>query len=328
MPQARYLCTMETRTASQIGSTSEAYAVVLGGANTDIVGFSDQALIARDSNPGHVCVSSGGVGRNIAENLARIEVPVKLVTAFGNDVNAARLRAKCVETGIDVAHSLSIGDLPGCVYLAIADECGIMNLALNDMRALDRVVPSALESLRSVLRDASVIVLDTNIGESTIEWMCEVGASVPIVLDPVSVVKSARARSSLGRLHTLKANEMEARALVGDALPGDAPIELVARELISTGLHRILITMGERGVYALEGDEYLEIPAPSVTVLSDTGAGDAFAAGAAWGAMQHASLWQTARFASSLASRALTTEETVDSSLSRSIVERVMEEAQ
>ena len=61
------------------------YAVVIGGANMDICGCSHDNLRIGDSNPGKVRTSAGGVGRNIAENLARLGTDTRLLSAVGND---------------------------------------------------------------------------------------------------------------------------------------------------------------------------------------------------------------------------------------------------
>ena len=47
------------------------YICVVGGANVDIFLSPYKKLKLRDSNPGQLRISCGGVGRNIAENLAR-----------------------------------------------------------------------------------------------------------------------------------------------------------------------------------------------------------------------------------------------------------------
>ena len=57
------------------------YVVVIGGAGIDINGFPSGKLIQKSSNPGRVKLSLGGVGRNIAENLARLGLNVKLLSA-------------------------------------------------------------------------------------------------------------------------------------------------------------------------------------------------------------------------------------------------------
>ena len=59
------------------------YAVVIGAANMDIQGYPGTPLVQKDSNPGQVKISCGGVGRNIAENMARLGLDVKLLTLLG-----------------------------------------------------------------------------------------------------------------------------------------------------------------------------------------------------------------------------------------------------
>ena len=60
---------------------------VIGGANVDIGGFVHDALRMRDSNIGTVRLSPGGVGRNIAENAARLGLQTEFVGALGGDLN-------------------------------------------------------------------------------------------------------------------------------------------------------------------------------------------------------------------------------------------------
>ena len=70
---------------------------VVGGVNMDIGAVSAEALVARDSNPGHVTTSLGGVGRNIAHNMSLLGLDVRMVTAFGDDLHAQRIAASCGE---------------------------------------------------------------------------------------------------------------------------------------------------------------------------------------------------------------------------------------
>lgn len=64
------------------------YAVVCGGVNIDIGAHSFAPLRAKDSNPGKVELSLGGVGRNIAHNMRLLGVPTYLLTAVGGDSRA------------------------------------------------------------------------------------------------------------------------------------------------------------------------------------------------------------------------------------------------
>src|SRR3954469_25470042 len=68
--------------------------VVVGGANTDVKVRSLAPVVPRTSNPGRAGTTAGGVGRNIAENLARLGTPTHLIAAVGRDAAGERLLAE------------------------------------------------------------------------------------------------------------------------------------------------------------------------------------------------------------------------------------------
>ena len=58
---------------------------VIGGANMDVKAKAFAPLMPAVSNPGQLELRPGGVARNIAENLARLGVPVSLLSRIGRD---------------------------------------------------------------------------------------------------------------------------------------------------------------------------------------------------------------------------------------------------
>jgi len=300
--------------------------VVVGGANTDVAGRSLAPLVARDSNPGVARVSSGGVGRNIAENLARLGVGVELLTAFGGDHNAAALAEECRRLGIGVDHAVDAADLPGSLYLAILDDAGDMSVAVNDMRALERLTVSELEARAEVFSAASVVVVDANLSAEAIEWLSG-HVATPILLDPVSAAKAPRVAGVVSSLAVLKCNVMEAAVLAGVPEPTDAGgIERVAAALRALGVESVYITAGRRGVHFASSDESGWLRAPEVEVANATGAGDAFSAGVAWGMLQGWGHRRCAAAGSALSALALVSERTVSDRVSAQSVLAVMEE--
>ncbi len=301
--------------------------VVVGGANTDVVGRSVAHLIEHDSNPGHVRVSSGGVGRNIAENLARLGLAVELVTALGGDHNAKALAQACRENGIGVSHAVVASELPGSLYLAILDETGDMAVAMNDMRALDLLTASALAQREAVFSAADVVVADANLSAEALEWLAT-HMKVPIVLDPVSAAKAGRVRGVVSRLAALKCNALEAGALLGDDEPkGPDELAHAARRLVEMGARRVFLTAGPGGTYyasVSEGDGF--VPAPRVEIANATGAGDAFSAGVAAGIAEGMNVAECAVRGTALAGFALRSDMTVSVDVSRDAVRRAIEE--
>ncbi len=275
--------------------TRSPYVTVVGGMNMDIGGRPYKKLVAKDSNPGAVRMSPGGVGRNIAHNMSLLGLDVRLLTAFGDDVYAQKLAAVCGELGIDISQSPVIPGGHTSTYLFVNDESGDMQLAVSDMDIYDHLTPQVLQSRRQLLDGSQVVVLDTNLPAETVAWVAE-NCRAPIFADPVSTAKAEKLRPVLGRLHTLKPNRIEAELLSGVAISDDASLRRAADALLETGLHRAFISLGADGVFAADrSGQVLHLPAPEGNIVSTTGCGDSFMAALAWAYLQGSDLERSAR---------------------------------
>lgn len=317
----------ESRTSlSSERAESLGLVVVVGAANTDIVGRSLAPLVERDSNPGIARVSSGGVGRNIAENLARLGVGVELIAALGGDHNARGLAEECRRLGIGLTHAVAAPDLPGSLYLAVLDDAGEMAIALNDMRVLERLGVAELAARADVFSAARVVVVDANLSAEAIRWIAE-HVEAPIVLDPVSAAKAPRVDGVLDRLAVLKCNAMEAAVLAGVTEPNErVGIEQVAARLRGRGVATVYVTAGKLGAYFTSCDESGWLSDNVVEVVNATGAGDAFTAGVAWSMLHEWSVSRCAAAGSALAAMALASEHTVSDRVSAQSVRATMKE--
>ena len=298
---------------------SPSYAAVVGGANMDIGGRSAAPLVAADSNPGKVRMSLGGVGRNIAHNLALLGADVRMLTAFGDDLYAQKIAASCGELGIDISQALTVPGGATSTYLFLSGPDGDMALAVSDMDIYDHVTPAYLQSRRALLDNAQVIVTDTNIPAESLTWLAE-NITVPIFADPVSTAKAVKLRPVLGRLHTLKPNRMEAELLSGIKITDAASLERAAQALLDTGLRRVFISLGRDGVYAADHNSALRLPCLPARMVNATGAGDAFMAALTWAYLEGTDLNDTARLAQAAAAIALEGAETINPELSAQAV--------
>ena len=167
--------------------------IVIGGANVDIKGRAGAAIIARTSNPGEVTVSAGGVGRNIAENLARLEVETSLACFVGDDANGRLIRDACGSAGVDTA-MIETAAAPTGVYLAVLDTAGEMTVAINDMRATEQMTVDYLKARSHRLARADMLVADCNIPVSCLAWLCHFASEihVPLLIEPISVAKARK----------------------------------------------------------------------------------------------------------------------------------------
>ena len=272
---------------------SGSYAVVVGGINVDIGGKSFAPLVAADSNPGTVHISLGGVGRNIAHNLSLMGVDVRMLTAYGEDANGEKVAASCAQLGIDLGHALRLHDANTSTYLYLTDEKGEMALAVSDMEICKRITPAYLANNLSLLQNAQVVVVDTNIPPESLQYLAE-NCTAPLFCDPVSTTKAEKLRPILDKIHTLKPNRLEAELLSGVKIASFVDVQAAADKLLAMGVHRLFISMGADGVYAAMGNERLHLPNLQGNMVNTTGCGDAFMAALVWAYLEGTDLKNTA----------------------------------
>ena len=293
------------------------YAVVVGGVNVDIGGRSYAPLVASDSNPGKVSISLGGVGRNIAHNLSLLGTDVRLLTAYGDDINGERVAASCSELGIDLSHALRISGANTSTYLYLANHDGEMALAVSDMDICQRITPAYLSTQLSLLQNAQVVVADANLSAESLAFLAD-NCTVPLFVDPVSTVKAEKIRPILSKIHTLKPNRLEAELLSGVPIRTPEDMARAADVLTEMGVHRMFISMGADGVYAVMGDQRLQLPNLPGRMVNTTGCGDAFMAALVWAYLEGMDLRSTALSGLAAGSIAMESAETINPEMSAS----------
>ncbi|MFC7486375.1 PfkB family carbohydrate kinase [Knoellia sp. CPCC 206453] len=271
----------------------EAAVVVVGGAIMDVKARSSAPLDHATSNPGEVDTDPGGVGRNIAENLARLGTPTHLVAAIGSDSFGEALLAHTRGAGVQLDHVVTSGRPTG-TYLAVLDHDGDLSVAVSDMSATDALTVSDIEPARSLVQNCDLLVVDGNIPLDVATWLCDVARSgdVPVVIEPVSVVKARRLRPLLAPERPILAvtpNIAELAALVDHDVADTVPaITRATTELHALGVRHVWVRRGKRGSLlssAPAGSGVTSRPtvttntAVSADVVDVTGAGDSMTAG-------------------------------------------------
>ena len=289
----------------------EPYIAVVGGINIDICGKSFAPLLARDSNPGAVKLSLGGVGRNIAHNLRLLGCPVKMLTALGEDLYARRVEEDCGRLGIDLRHAVRVPGGATSTYLAIEGPEGDMELAICDDALAKHVTPDYLAERAAVLNGAAAVAVDTNLSREALEWLGS-HCAAPIFADPVSLTKAEKLRPLLGRLFLLKPNRIEAELLSGVRIQDRQSLEKAAAGLLSTGLERVCISLGGEGVYCAWGRERCLVPCPETRLINASGGGDAMMAGFLRAFLDGLPIESAARFALACSALACESRETVN----------------
>lgn len=256
------------------------YVCVIGGTNVDIICTPNEQLHLRDSNPSKITITAGGVGRNIAENLARLSQQVKLISVIGNDVNAQIIRDNAILVGMDITHCMQV-DMPTSMYVAINDSNNDMLVGANSMQSAQMLSQEFLSSKLELLNGASCVVVDTNMYH-VLPYVLS-SATVPVFVEAVSSAKILLAKPHLKNVFALKVNHDEALALTGVDVDNILTAQLCYNNLCDR-VQNLYIT-NSQGVYVCTPNGASFVKGIKTEVVNTTGAGDSFFAGVVLGYM-------------------------------------------
>ena len=267
----------------------------IGAANLDRKMRTLSTLQMGTSNPVRSEEVFGGVGRNIAENLARLSLPVALLTALGDDAAGHALQTHAEEAGIDMRGSLHLSNTSSGTYTAVLDEHGEMLLAMANMQLYEQLTPAFLHSRQPQRAAAALTVCDLNLGHDSVQALladarqdASPGSSqvAPLVIIAVSQPKMPHLPQDLTGLRLLILNRGELETRVARALPTAFDVRAACREVQRQGARQVIVTCGGEGVYFTDGDTpeapIEHLAAREVDAVDVTGAGDAFSAAVCW----------------------------------------------
>jgi pseudouridine kinase len=298
----------------------------LGAANLDRKLRTIASMQLGTSNPATAEEVYGGVARNIAENLARLNLPTALLTALGDDAAGRSLQDHAEQAGIDTRGSLKLQDAATGTYTAILDDKGEMVVALADMALYDRITPEFLASRQPQRAAAAMTVADLNLPADSIAILLESARNdnLPLVIVAVSQPKMARLPAELKGLRLLILNRGELETRAGRCLPTEADVRAACREVQAQGAQDVIVTCGSQGVYHTQDGELVWLAAHQVDVVDVTGAGDAFSAAVCWSLYQGSNdLTLACRRGLKVAAMTLESPETVSPVLAADILDEI-----
>ncbi len=305
------------------------YIVGVGAANADLSGASLQPLRLRDSNPGHIRLSAGGVTRNVCENLARLGADVKLISAVGEDAFGDMILAQSRASGMDLTHVLRRAHTSS-VYLSILDASGDMLVGMSDMRIIQsQLRPEDLYAERALLTGAAAVTCDPCITEQTLQALIEIcRGAAPIYADPVSTAYAKRLAPYAGAFDTLKPNRMELEILAGAPVDTEQALTKAGEAVLKKGTRRLFVSLGNEGCLYMDrqGAVIRRKMRPVSRMVNATGAGDAFAAAVLYGTLRGMNELKTLDYALAAGIAALSDEATINPNMSPALLETIIKE--
>jgi ribokinase len=249
---------------------------VVGSANVDLTTFSD-----RFPKPGETIFGQkfdlgfGGKGANQAVAARLCGADVFMVARVGNDLFGPATIKNFEKLGIDASHVCQVEGVSSGVAPIFVDPSG-QNRIIVVKGANDALQPADVEAAAATLKSADCIVLQFEIPLETVYYTIRFARknSIRCILNPAP--GQPIDVKAVADLDYFVPNESEAETISGVPVRNLDDAKKCAEKLLSSGIRRVIITLGANGSL-LAGREGMEhVPAFSVKSVDSTGAGDAF----------------------------------------------------
>ena len=290
--------------------------VVIGAVFVDIKGYPESNFIPTGRNAGRVETVHGGVGRNVAEDIANCELRPTFVSLVDQTGAGADVIKKLRNHKVNTDYIWTTRDGMG-TWVAVFDNDGDVFASISKRPNLLPIVDILDKHGDEIFAKADSIVCEIDIDKEIVKRVFALakkhGKKVYSVVGNMSI--ALERRDFLKSIDCFVCNIQEAGLLFFDDYSDRTAaemVEIISRKVIAAQIPSMIVTMGGNGaVYAsMDGDKGF-CPARRVEVKDTTGAGDSFCAGVAIGLTYGKSLAEACEIGSHLAASVIATTESV-----------------
>ena len=290
--------------------------VVIGAVFVDIKGYPEAGFIPTGRNVGRVEQIHGGVGRNVAEDVANCELrPIFLSlvdeSGIGEDV-IRKLNRHKVNTNYIRKTPDGIG-----TWLAVFGSDGDVAASISQRPNLAPIADILDDQGDEIFSQADSVIIEIDIDKEIVKRVFRLarqhGKKVIAMVSNMSI--ALERRDYLKEVDCFVCNLQEAGILFSEDYSDRTPeqmTDILAGKTQAAQINSMIVTMGASGaVYAHRLGDRGHCPARRVHVKDTTGAGDAFCAGAAIGLTYGKSLAESCEIGAHLAAAVIVTSENV-----------------
>ena len=290
--------------------------VVIGAVFVDIKGYPLAAYIPTGRNVGKVEQVHGGVGRNVAEDIANCELRPTFVSLVDKTGSGDDVIRKLTSHKVNTEYIRRTRDGMG-TWLAVFDNEGDVAASISKRPDLLPIAQILEEQGDEIIGAADSVVLEIDMDKEIVKPVLKLaqkyGKKVIAVVANMSI--ALERRDFFQSIDCFVCNRQEAGILFSDDFTDksiEEMVELLAERVQAAQIPSMIVTMGGDGaVYAsLDGDKGF-CPARKVEVKDTTGAGDSFCAGVAIGLTYGKTLAEACQIGAMLAASVIVTSENV-----------------
>ena len=290
--------------------------VVIGAVFVDVKGFPEDLYLPTGRNAGSIEFVHGGVGRNVAEDIANVELRPTFVSLVDDSAQGEDVLRKLRKHKVNTDYIRAVPNGMG-MWLAVFDQTGDLAGSISQRPDLSRICDILDEKGDEIFKNADSVVIETDMGKEIVKRSLDLAEKhgVPVYGVVANMGIASERRDFLQRMDCFVCNQAEAGILFVADYSHITPEELcrdLPGRLESANIPAIVVTMGSQGaVYASRSGEVGFFPAKHVKVRDTTGAGDAFCAGVSIGLTYHRTMRESVEIGTRLAASVIKVSENV-----------------
>jgi ribokinase len=225
-------------------------------------------------------IGPGGKGCNQAIAISRLGGNVNFISKLGNDDYGKLAIDKLKKDNIDISN----------IIISNEHKTGVAGIHVDRNTG-----KNAITVIRGAPSSLTIKEIDTKLIKQSKIFLTQLEIPIEVTLHCLKAAKEsglinilnpapARKLSSdfFKLIDYFTPNETEAEFFTGIKINNENDAKVSAKKLIDMGIKKVIITLGEKGLFYSDGKEEIYLKASADKALDTTGAGDAFNGGFAF----------------------------------------------
>ena len=228
-------------------------------------------------------VGPGGKGCNQAIVIARLGGKVNFISKIGKDSYGELALNTLKKNNINIENLIQDEKLQTGVAGILVDKNSGKNAINVIVGAPSSLKVSEIEKQINLIKSSKIFLTQLEVPKDITLHCLKIAKEngCITILNPAPA--SEITKEFFSKIDYFTPNETEAEFYTGIKITNEKEAKQAAEKLLNLGIKKVIITLGEKGLFYTDGKEEIYLKASSVKAIDTTGAGDAFNGGLAFG---------------------------------------------
>ena len=246
-------------------------------------------------------IGPGGKGCNQAIAIARLGGRVDFISKIGKDAYGELALNTLKKNEIKTENIIQDANLQTGVAGILVDKKSGKNAINVIVGAPTTLKINEISKQINIIKDSKIFLTQLEVPKDVTLHCLKIAKEngCITILNPAPA--SEITKEFYSNIDYFTPNETEAEFYTGIKITSEKEAKLAAHKLINFGVKKVIITLGEKGLFYADGQDEIYLKANSVKTVDTTGAGDAFNGGLAFGLSKGKSIKECLELANKVA---------------------------